>query len=214
MPPSPVPPGPPDLPAPPDPPRPPDPAGPPPAGEITVLLNEWAAGDAEAGERLFKIIYPQLRRVVSNRFRFRRSGRAVQTTDLLHDTYLRLAEQKRVTWNDRAHFFAVAATLVRRVIVDHARRRARRRRGAGAVHLALDDVPVAVELPPVDVVDLDRALHELAAIDLTALRVVELRYFVGFSVEQAADILGLGRSTAVRAWNFARAWLGERLKRS
>src|SRR5262245_45493093 len=100
-------------------------------GEITRLLKAWSAGDAEAADRLFRLVYPQLHRLVSRRLAVMRPGEVLQTTDLLHETYLRLADQRRVSWNDRVHFFAVAARLVRRVLVDHARRRRRLRRGAG-----------------------------------------------------------------------------------
>jgi RNA polymerase sigma-70 factor, ECF subfamily len=184
-----------------------------PAGEITGLLRAWTAGDAEAGERVFKIIYPQLHRVVSRRISSDRAGDRLQTTDLLHETYLRLADQKRLTWNDRAHFFAIAATLVRRVVVDKVRHGRRQRRGAGARHVHLDDVELPIEVPLVDVVALDTALTELAAINLTAARVVDLRYFAGLSQEETADVLGIGRATGVRAWRFARSWLKQRLER-
>ena len=181
------------------------------AGEITALLRAWTSGEPGAGDHLFRLIYPQLHRVVSRRLRAERSGQALQTTDLLHETYLRLAQQRQVSWNDRAHFFAVAATLVRRVIVDHVRNGSRRRRGGGARHLSLDDVVLAEAAPRVDVLALDHALGELADINLTASRVVELRYFGGLSLEETAAVMGLGRATAVRAWRFARSWLGQRL---
>lgn len=184
-----------------------------PAGEITGLLRAWTAGDAEAGEQLFEAIYPQLRRVVSRRLSSDRAGDRLQTTDLLHETYLRLADQKRLTWNDRGHFFAIAATLVRRVVVDDVRRRRRLRRGSGVRHLDLDEVELPVEIPLVDVVALDAALTELAGINPTAARVVDLRYFAGLSQEETADVLGIGRATAVRAWRFARSWLRQRIER-
>jgi RNA polymerase sigma factor (TIGR02999 family) len=183
-----------------------------PTGEITGLLRAWTEGDAEAGDRLFEAIYPQLHRVVSRRLLSDRAGDRLQTTDLLHETYLRLADQKRLTWNDRSHFFAIAATLVRRVVVDHARHRRRLRRGAGSKHVDLDAVELPVEIPLVDLVALDTALTELAAINSTAARVVELRYFAGLSQEETADVLGIGRATAVRAWRFARSWLRQRLE--
>jgi RNA polymerase sigma factor (TIGR02999 family) len=184
-----------------------------PTGEITGLLRAWTAGDADAGERVFKLIYPQLHRVVSRRLTSDRAGDRLQTTDLLHETYLRLADQKRLTWNDRSHFFAIAATLVRRVVVDQVRHRRRLRRGAGARHVSLDDVELPIEIPLVDVVALDTALTELAAINITAARVVDLRYFAGLSQEETADVLGIGRATGVRAWRFARSWLRQRLER-
>lgn len=182
-----------------------------PAGEITTLLRAWTAGDAAAGDRLFRLIYPQLHRIVSRRLRAERYGEVLQTTDLLHETYLRLARQRQVSWNDRAHFFAVAATLVRRVIVDHLRHGSRRRRGGSARHVSLEEVVLPAQSPRVDVLALDHALTELAGINLTASRVVDLRYFGGLSLEETADALGLGRATAVRAWRFARSWLGQRL---
>jgi RNA polymerase sigma factor (TIGR02999 family) len=179
--------------------------------EFTRLLRGWASGDAAAGDRLFELIYPQLRRIVKRRLSLRRPGELLQTTDLLHETYLRLTRQHRTDWNNRAHFFAIAATVARRVIVDHARHAARRHRRAGGLSLALDEVVLAAAPPRVDLVALDRALDELAAIDRSAARVVDLRYFGGLSLEETADALGIGRATAVRAWRFARAWLGQRL---
>jgi RNA polymerase sigma factor (TIGR02999 family) len=192
-------------------PRPPAPVAGADDTEITHLLRAWASGDTAAGDRLFGLIYPQLRRLVSRRITMRRPGEFLQTTDLLHETYLRLAQQRRIDWSGRAHFFAIAATLARRVIVDHARNGSRQRRGAGALHLALDDVVLAAEAPRVDILALDRALTELASIQPTASRVVDLRYFGGLSLDETADALGLGRATAVRAWRFARSWLGQRL---
>jgi RNA polymerase sigma-70 factor, ECF subfamily len=182
-----------------------------PAGEITTLLRAWTSGDEEAGDRLFRLIYPQLHRVVSRRLRAERPAGNLQTTDFLHETYLRLVRQRQVDWKDRAHFFAVAATLVRRVIVDHLRHGSRRRRGGGSRQVSVDEVVLAVTAPPVDLLALDRALTELAVVNPTASRVVDLRYFGGLSLEETADVLGLGRATAVRTWRFARSWLGQRL---
>jgi RNA polymerase sigma factor (TIGR02999 family) len=186
----------------------------PPPGEITRLLKAWTSGDADAADRLFHLVYPQLHRLVSRRLELMRPGEILQTTDVVHETYLRLAGQRSVTWNDRVHFFAIAARLVRRVLVDQARRRRRLRRGAGTLSLGVDEVKLAVEAPAVDLLALDLALSELAAINLTAARVVDLRYFAGLSVEETAGALGMGRATAVRAWRFARSWLGQRLSSS
>jgi RNA polymerase sigma-70 factor, ECF subfamily len=184
------------------------------AGPITTLLRAWTAGDDDAGERLFGLVYPQLHRVVSSYLRAQRPGEVLQTTDLLHETYLRLSRQNRVTWNDRAHFFAVASTVVRRVLVDQVRRTRRLRRGGGAHTLSIDDLPLAAADSQVDLLALDEALNELEAIHHTAARVVDLRYFGGLSIEETADALGMGRATAVRAWRFARSWLAQRLSAS
>lgn len=178
--------------------------------EITQLLRAWSAGDHEAAERLFEAVYPRLRRLVAARLAAAREPH--QTTDIVNDLYLRLERQRRVAWSDRNHFFAIAARVVRRVLVDHARGRSTLRRGAGPRLVGLHHVSLAADAPTADLLTLDRALDELAAINLTALRVVELRCFGGLTLDETAATMGVGRATAVRGWRFARNWLVQRLR--
>ncbi|MEO1336328.1 MAG: ECF-type sigma factor [Myxococcota bacterium] len=175
---------------------------------LTQLLHDWSAGHAEAEARLFGLLYPSLRRIAANALREERPSATLQTTDLVHESYLLLSQQ-REAWQNRAHFFAIAARVVRRVLVDHARRKKRDRRGAGAVHVPLDQVHLVAD--DAGLLAVDRALVELAEINSGAARLVELRYFGGLSIDEAANVIGCGRSTVVRSWRFARAWLHQRL---
>lgn len=184
-----------------------------PAGEVTVLLQSWAQGDAAAEDQLFERIYPELRRLAAYRLRSEHIM-TLQLTELANETYLRLADQGAVQWSSRDHFFAVAATMARRILVDRARHRGRRKRGDGTIPLSLELDP---SLEPtfkgvdIDVLDLDAALVELRRIQRDAAQIVELRFFGGHSVDETARILGLGKATVVRKWRFAKAWLTERL---
>lgn len=179
--------------------------------QLTTLLRAWAAGDDDAEATLFAEIYPRLHRLAHNKLRGEASGRPLETTELVHETYLRLVHQRRVDWRCRGHFFAMAATLIRRILVDQARRRRSSKRGSGALHVTLADADLPHCPPALDLLALDRALVELAAIRQTAARVVELRFFAGLGIDETAMILHVGRTTVVRQWRFARAWLTERL---
>lgn len=180
--------------------------------DTTVLLNRWAAGCAESGERLLERIYPDLRRLASRR-RWN-ADLSVQVSDIVQELYLRLAQQKQVTWQDRAHFFAVAARLIRRIVVDHLKHKSRMKRGGNAARVALDAIELADPGPDTDVLALDQALSRLARHSPSAVRVVELRYFAGLSVEETAAVLEVGYRTVVRRWRFARAWLHTELSRT
>ena len=176
-------------------------------GEITRWLHGWAAGDAEATERLLDEVYSQLRRLANHLLHNQAGQLTLQPTELVHEAYLRLAGQKRVVWKNRQQFFAVAGQILRRLIVDQLRFRARDKRGGGAEKVAIAEVTLSVEGIDLDLLALDEALSRLEAIDSQAAKVVELRYFAGLDHDEVAAALGIGRATVGRAWRFARAWL-------
>ena len=174
---------------------------------ISHLLKEWNAGDPEALDRLTPLVYEELRRQAARYLRRERPGHTLQTTALIHEAYLRLADAKDVQWQDRAHFFAIAANLMRRILVDHARRRDADKRGGSQVRVQLDEALALANESEVDLLAVDEALNRLAAIDPQQARVVELRFFSGLSVEETAAALGVSATTVKRDWRVARAWL-------
>jgi RNA polymerase sigma factor (TIGR02999 family) len=186
----------------------PDPAGDP---NVTNLLVEWRRGDQGALERLIPIVYQELRRVASARLRSEGADHTLQTTALVHEAYLRLAGLKRMTLENRTHFFAMAARLMREILVDHARRKHALKRGGGVTVLSVDDVAAGAENTVVDVIALDEALTALASLDDRLSRVVELRFFAGLSIAETADALGVSPATVERDWTVAKAWLLQRL---
>ena len=174
---------------------------------ITHLLNEWSDGDRQALDKLTPLVYEELRHQAARYLRRERPGHTLQTTALIHEAYLRLIDAKDVHWQSRAHFFAIAANLMRRILVEHARRRDADKRGGSHVRVQLDEaLAVAVE-SDVDLLAIDEALDRLAAIDPQQARVVELRFFSGLSVEETAAALGVSPKTVKRDWSVARAWL-------
>ena len=173
---------------------------------IAQLLTDWANRDPVARDRLVPIVYEELRRLAHHYMRDEREGHTLQTTALVNELYLRLAGIDGLQWRDRAHFFAMAATLMRRVLVDYARQRARGKRGGGQSVISLDGDVIAPQ-PAVDVVALDDALNRLAAADPQQSRVVELRFFVGLSVQETAEALGISPATVKRDWATAKLWL-------
>ena len=173
---------------------------------ISQLLADWANRDPAAREQLVPIVYEELRRLAHHYMRGERAGHTLQTTALVNEVYLRLAGIDGLRWRDRAHFFAMAATLMRRVLVDYARQRGREKRGAGVSVTSLDEQAVAAQ-PAVDIVALDQALERLAVVDPQQSRVVELRFFAGLSVEETAEALGISPATVKRDWATARLWL-------
>ena len=183
--------------------------------DVTQLLLEWSSGDRSAGEQLLSAVYAELHRQASGAMRRESGNHTLQTTALVHEAYLRLIDQRRVEWRNRAHFFGVAAQLMRRILVDHARRRHAGKRGKRARHLTLDDADaVAIGAPDergVDVLVLEDALARLAALDQDQARIVELRYFGGLSIEDTAVALDVSPSTVKREWAVARAWLRREL---
>lgn len=182
--------------------------------DLTRLLHAWGAGEEAAGERLVELIYPQLEALARNALRHERSGFTLQTGDLVNEAFLRLHTGARVDWRDRGHFFALASRMLRRIVVDHCRRRGRRKRGDGAVRVEIDEALDAAPtggLDPAVLIALDDALAELEAVDAAVARVVELRFFVGLDYDDIAQALSIGRATVFRHWRFARAWLHARL---
>jgi RNA polymerase sigma factor (TIGR02999 family) len=170
------------------------------------VLADWAEGDPAARDRLLPIVYEELRRLAHRHMRGERKGHTLQTTALVNEVYLRLAGVDALRGRDRAHFFAMAATLMRRVLVDYARRRGREKRGAGVSVISLDENAI-VPREGVDVVALDAALERLAAVDPQQSRVVELRFFAGLSVKETAEALGVSPATVKRDWATAKLWL-------
>jgi|SRR5688500_6058282 len=183
------------------------------AGDITELLRRGASGDEAAAAQLVERVYPQLRRIARNLLAGARDGASLQVSDVVQETCLKLLDQRRVSWENRSQFYAVAARLMRRILVDHVRHRARDKRGGRLVRVGLDQARevAAVADAAAEVLALDRALDELAQVDATAARLVELRYFGGLTVDEAALALSIGRTTAIRRWQYARSWLHQAL---
>lgn len=178
------------------------------AAGVTELLIEWTAGRPEALERLLPLVYEDLRRQATRYMRRESPGHALQPTALVHETYLRLVDQQRVKWRNRAHFYGVAAGMMRRILIDEARARHAQKRGEGWEQVTLSDVaePEA-GAPGIDILALQDALERLAVFDPRKERIVELRYFGGLTIEEAAEVLGLSEATVVREWTIAKAWL-------
>jgi RNA polymerase sigma factor (TIGR02999 family) len=179
--------------------------------EVTELLLSWREGDAAALDRLIPVVYDELRRVARRRLRGEAPGHALQATALVHEVYLRLVDVDRMTLTSRAHFFGVAATLMRQILVDHARRQRADKRGGGVTMLSLDEALPAVRTTSVDVLALDQALDSLSALDSRQCRVVELRFFAGLTIDEAAEALGVSTPTVEREWALAKAWLYRQL---
>jgi RNA polymerase sigma factor (TIGR02999 family) len=176
--------------------------------DITQLLHAWAAGDLQARERVLVLVYAELRRRAAAQLRHERRGHTLQATALVHEAYIRLVDQRRAAWQNRAQFLAVASQVMRRILVDGARARRAGKRGAGGVHLTLDEAPpVAVPAIDVNVLDLDAALDRLAALDRRKERIAELRFFGGLSLEETGHVLHVSEKTVERDWQAARAWL-------
>jgi RNA polymerase sigma factor (TIGR02999 family) len=178
------------------------------------LLSDLSAGNEQALAELLPLIYDELRAMAARYLGRERPGHTLQATALVHEAYFRLVDQKQVQWRDRAHFFAIAAQAMRRILVDHARARHAVKRGADFAKVELDEGAVLGDegaLAPEDLLAIDRALTELAALDPTASRIVELRFFGGFTVEEIAEVLDTSVSTVKREWTTARAWLHRQL---
>lgn len=187
------------------------------AADITRLLKAWGQGDQGARDQLMPLVYAQLRAQARRRMRQERSGQTLQTTELVHEAYLRLTRAEDVDWQDRVHFFALSAQIMRRILVDAARARAAAKRGGGVQRLEhsstvdLDQFPAADSNAALSLCALDDALESLARIDPRRARVIELRFFGGLSVEETADALQVSPQTVMRDWRLARAWLAREL---
>ncbi|HEV2401197.1 MAG TPA: sigma-70 family RNA polymerase sigma factor [Candidatus Sulfotelmatobacter sp.] len=181
--------------------------------EVTWLLKAWSAGDEQALEKLTPLVYRQLHQIAQRYMWGERSGHTLQTTALVNEAYLRLVDCGQVNWQDRAHFFAVSAQLMRRILIDFARSRGYLKRGGAVVHISLEDAPSVCEEPDVNMVALDDALKTLSAIDERKSKVVELKFFGGLSVEETAEVLHVSSDTVVRDWRMAKIWLLRELSR-
>jgi RNA polymerase sigma factor (TIGR02999 family) len=185
-----------------------------PSADVTRLLARWSRGEQEALNELLPIVYGELRRMAGRQLRAKRQEHTLTPTALVHEVYLRLVDQRRADWQNRTQFFAVAARLMRRVLVDHARARLAGKRGGGLVVVPLEQAgdPEAVASPLADVLAVDEALTRLAALDGDQARLVELRFFAGLTVEEIAPLLGRSERTVKREWRLARAWLFRELQ--
>ncbi|HSB08025.1 MAG TPA: sigma-70 family RNA polymerase sigma factor [Blastocatellia bacterium] len=181
--------------------------------EVTQMLLDWSQGDQQALDRLIPVVYGELRRLASRHLRRERADHTLQTTALIHEAYLKLVEQRNVQWQNRAHFFGIAAQLMRRILVDHARTRHRVKRGGAAMRVPLEEVVVAAEGLNINLVSLDEALTKLAGVDSRQCRTVELRFFGGLSVEETAEVLRVSAATVKNDWSVAKAWLRRELLR-
>ena len=184
----------------------------PPVHEVSGLLQAWSAGDQHALDQLAPIVYDELRRLARHYLRGEQPGHSLQATALVNEAYLRLVDYKRMRWENRAHFFAVSAQLMRRILVDHARRH-NLKRGGGIERVALEDSAIIGPGRSSDLVALDEAMEALAKVDARKARVVELRFFGGLSVDETAEVLGISSVTVMRDWSTARAWLHREMSR-
>jgi RNA polymerase sigma factor (TIGR02999 family) len=182
-------------------------------GGPTELLRAWSQGDGAAFDRLVPLVYEELHRLARRYMRQERSDHTLQATSLVNEAYLRLIDVNRVEWQDRAHFFAVAAQMMRRILVESARSRRRQKRGGGAVHVNLDDVQELPDLTEHDLVALSDALSGLATFDARMSQVVELRFFGGLTVDETAHVLNVSPETVMRDWKTAKAWLLREIRR-
>jgi RNA polymerase sigma factor (TIGR02999 family) len=177
-------------------------------GDVTRILADIDRGNSEAADRLLPLVYDELRRLAAQKFAHEAPDQTLQPTALVHEAWLRLVDVDQVQpWNGRGHFFGAAAEAMRRILIENARRKGREKHGAGLKRVSLDQVDFAVAAPPGQLLALDEALEKLAADDEPAAKLVKLRFFAGFSIEQAAEVLGISRANAYRLWSYARASL-------
>jgi RNA polymerase sigma factor (TIGR02999 family) len=180
--------------------------------DVTQLLRAWSEGDSQALEALTPLVYEELHRRAHWHMARERPGQTLQTTALVNETYVRLIDLRHVSWRDRAHFFALASRMIRRVLIDAARARASAKRGGSVPEAPFDEMLMVSRQPPTDVLGLDDALNTLTKIDQRKAQVVELRFFGGLTVEEAAEVLGVSSETVKRDWKLAKAWLRRELK--
>jgi RNA polymerase sigma-70 factor (ECF subfamily) len=178
-----------------------------PPQEVSQLLVDWGNGNQAALDRLMALVYTELRQLAHRYMRRERPGHTMQTTALIHEAYLRLVDQHQVRWQHQAHFFGIAAWLMRQILIEHARRHTRAKRGGGVGTLALDETAIVSQARATELLALNDALERLATIDPRKSQVVELRFFGGLSVEEAAQVLNIAPNTVLRDWRMAKAWL-------
>ena len=177
------------------------------ASDVTTLLKAWSAGNEQAGEALLPLVYAELRRLARRYMQREREGHTLQSTALVHEAYLRMVDKKGVAWKDRAHFFALAAREMRRILVEHIRAKSAGKRGGKALKLPLEEADAVVEQKDKQLLALEEALQSLEALDQQQARLVELRYFGGLTVEELALVLDVSTATVERKWRTARTWL-------
>jgi RNA polymerase sigma factor (TIGR02999 family) len=180
---------------------------------VTALLGDWCCGNPKALNQLLPLIYAELRRIAARQLRNERAGHTLQPTALVHEVYLRLVDQRHVDWQNRAHFFGVAAQVMRRILVDHARRHGAIKRGQGVTCVPIDEARDAAAPSEIPVLALDEALRRLETLDTQLAAIVELRAFGGLTIDEAAHVLKVSPSTAKRGWRTAKAWLNRELDR-
>jgi RNA polymerase sigma factor (TIGR02999 family) len=180
-------------------------------GEITVLLSQWSDGKQDALAPLFELIYPKLRQMAGSLFQDERAGHVLQPTGVVNEFYLKFVRQQKLRFEDREHFFSLAARLMRRILVDYARQRQSVKRDFGTPVALREESAWADARPGADLVDIDRALEELRKIDERKCKIIDLRFFLGFTAEEAAEILGSSKATVDRELRFARGWIQDRL---
>jgi len=185
---------------------------PPSTDNVTLLLLDWSKGDKSALEKLIPLVYDELRRMARQYMRRERPGHTLESTALVNEAYLKLIDCSRVGWQNRAHFFAVAAQLMRRILVDHARSRNYAKRGGGIRKVSLDEAAILSEERASELIAIDNALTSLAAIDPRKSQIVELRFFGGLNLEETAEVLGVSSPTVQREWRKAKAWLYQEVK--
>ena len=183
------------------------------AQDVTRILQDWSDGDQDAPARLMPLVYEELRRLARDYLRHQRSGHTLQATALVHEAYLRLVDQQSVSWQNRLHFFAVAAQVMRYILIDYARSHTAAKRGGSARKLSLDEAKISPQERAAELVALDDALKSLAKVDRRKSQVVELRYFGGLSVEEIAEVLGVSEKTVRRDWHMAKLWLYRELSK-
>lgn len=175
--------------------------------KITQMLLDWSDGDRTALERLTPLVYAELHRLAHSYMNRERAGHTLQTSALVNEAFLRIVDQRNVKWNNRAHFFAIAAQMMRRILVDHARGHLYAKRGAGAIHVSLDHAGLVSDEPSAEVIALDEALTKLEVIDPQQARVVELKFFGGLTIKETAEVTGISVDMVKREWSTAPAWL-------
>jgi len=185
-----------------------------PSSDVTELLKLWSQGRTDAIDELLPQVYAELRKLASSYLRRERPDHTLQATALVHEAFLKLVDQRAVHWQNRAHFFGIAAQAMRRILVDHARAHAAGKRGDGARRVAIDDVLLLADVPSIDLLALDEALNRLALLDVQQSRVVELRFFGGLTMEETAEVLQISTATVGREWTLARTWLFAELQRA
>lgn len=175
--------------------------------DVSQLLIAWGAGDQAALEKLLPLVNQELRRLAAGYMRRERKGHSLQSSDLVNEAWLRLVNQNRMQWQNRAHFFGIAAQLMRRILIDHARRYQYQKRGGGAVRVSLDEAAAVTEARAAELLAVDEALEKLTAIDARKGRIVELRFFGGLDLDETAEVMGISSPTVQREWRLSKAWL-------